>query len=118
MESFKPERMTPKDVVLYIINKLGVKGGIGYAYEYAGQVFDAMTMEGRMTVCNMAIEGGARAGYVNPDQVTFDYLKVRENTRPRARPGTRPPSIGPPWLRTRAPPMTMWSATTPRTSSP
>lgn len=68
----------PKDVTLFIINRLGVKGGVGYAYEYAGAVFDAMDMEGRMTVCNMAIEGGARAGYVNPDQTTFDYLKGRE----------------------------------------
>lgn len=70
--------VTPKDVILYIINRLGVKGGIGYVYEYAGDVFDTMTMEGRMTVCNMSIEGGARAGYVNPDQTTFDYLKGRE----------------------------------------
>jgi 3-isopropylmalate/(R)-2-methylmalate dehydratase large subunit len=70
--------VTAKDVTLYIIQKLGVKGGIGYAYEYGGGVFDAMTMEERMTVCNMAIEGGARAGYVNPDQVTFDYLRGRK----------------------------------------
>jgi 3-isopropylmalate/(R)-2-methylmalate dehydratase large subunit len=70
--------VTPKDVILFIINKLGVKGGIGYAYEYAGEVFDAMSMEGRMTVCNMSIEGGARAGYVNPDETTFRYLKGRE----------------------------------------
>ncbi|MGH7441845.1 MAG: aconitase family protein, partial [bacterium] len=70
--------VTPKDVILAIINRLGVKGGIGYAYEYAGSVFDRMSMEGRMTVCNMSIEGGARAGYVNPDQITFEYLKGRE----------------------------------------
>ncbi|HUX13667.1 MAG TPA: 3-isopropylmalate dehydratase large subunit, partial [Spirochaetia bacterium] len=70
--------VTPKDVILYIINRLGVKGGIGYAYEYAGDVFDDMSMEGRMTVCNMSIEGGARAGYVNPDETTFAYLKGRE----------------------------------------
>ena len=69
--------VTAKDVTLYVIQKLGVKGGIGYAYEYGGSVFDAMTMEERMTVCNMAIEGGARVGYVNPDQTTFDYLKGR-----------------------------------------
>ncbi len=70
--------VTPKDVILYIINRLGVKGGIGYVYEYAGDVFDNMSMEGRMTVCNMSIEGGARAGYVNPDDTTFDYLQGRE----------------------------------------
>ena len=69
--------VTPKDVILYIINRLGVRGGLGYAYEYAGDVFDAMTMEGRMTVCNMSIEGGARAGYVNPDETTFNYIKGR-----------------------------------------
>ena len=67
-----------KDVVLHLIRKLGVKGGVGYAYEYAGTTFEAMSMEERMTVCNMAIEGGARCGYVNPDQVTFDYLKGRD----------------------------------------
>jgi 3-isopropylmalate/(R)-2-methylmalate dehydratase large subunit len=71
--------VTSKDVSLYLINKLGVKGGIGFAYEYAGSVFDAMTMEDRMTVCNMAIEGGARVGYCNPDQTTFDYLKGKEH---------------------------------------
>jgi 3-isopropylmalate/(R)-2-methylmalate dehydratase large subunit len=67
----------PKDVILHIIRTLGVNGGTGYAYEYAGSVFDAMSMEGRMTVCNMSIEGGARCGYVNPDETTFAYLKGR-----------------------------------------
>ncbi len=67
-----------KDVILHIIRKLGVKGGVGYAYEFAGTTFDQMSMEERMTVCNMAIEGGARCGYVNPDQTTFDYLKGRD----------------------------------------
>ena len=66
-----------KDVTLHIIKLLGAKGGIGYAYEYAGEVFDNMTMEERMTVCNMAIEGGARCGYVNPDHKTVAYLKDR-----------------------------------------
>lgn len=66
-----------KDVILHIIRKLGVQGGVGYAYEYAGDVFDRMTMEERMTVCNMSIEGGARCGYVNPDQTTVDYIKGR-----------------------------------------
>ena len=67
-----------KDVILAIIRKLGVNGGIGYAYEFGGPVIDRMTMEERLTLCNMAIEGGARIGYVNPDQTTFDYLKDRE----------------------------------------
>ena len=67
-----------KDVILYIIQQLGVKGGVGYAYEYAGEVFDNMNMEERMTVCNMSIEGGARCGYVNPDQTTYDFLRGRE----------------------------------------
>ena len=64
-----------KDVILHIIKLLGAKGGIGYAYEYGGSVFDHFSMEERMTVCNMSIEGGARCGYVNPDQKTFDYLE-------------------------------------------
>jgi 3-isopropylmalate/(R)-2-methylmalate dehydratase large subunit len=66
-----------KDVILHIIRKLGVNGGTGYAYEYAGDVFDRFTMEERMTVCNMSIEGGARVGYVNPDDTTFEYIKGR-----------------------------------------
>ncbi len=66
-----------KDVILHIIRTLGVNGGTGFAYEYAGEVFDRFTMEERMTVCNMSIEGGARAGYVNPDETTFAYLKGR-----------------------------------------
>lgn len=66
-----------KDVTLHVIRKLGVQGGVGYAYEYAGEVFDRMSMEERMTVCNMSIEGGARCGYVNPDQTTVDYLRGR-----------------------------------------
>jgi len=67
-----------KDVILHIIRTLGVKGGVGYAYEYAGTTFEQMNMEERMTVCNMAIEGGARCGYINPDQVTYDYLKNKD----------------------------------------
>ncbi len=66
-----------KDVILHIIRSLGVNGGTGYAYEYAGEVFDGFSLEERMTVCNMSIEGGARVGYVNPDEKTFEYLKGR-----------------------------------------
>ena len=66
-----------KDVILNIIRNLGVKGGVGYAYEFAGETIERMSMEERMSICNMAIEGGARAGYINPDQTTYDYLKGR-----------------------------------------
>ncbi len=66
-----------KDVILEIIRQLGVKGGAGYAYEYGGEVVDRMTMDERMTICNMSIEGAARVGYVNPDQTTFDFLAGR-----------------------------------------
>ena len=64
-----------KDVVLDIIRRLGANGGIGYAYEYGGSTIDNFSMEERMTVCNMSIEGGARCGYVNPDEKTFEFLK-------------------------------------------
>src|ERR1035437_9554240 len=67
-----------KDVILHIIRRLGVKGGVGYAYEYGGSAIERMMMEERMTVCNMSIEGGARLGYINPDATTFDYLRGRQ----------------------------------------
>ena len=70
---------SPKDVVLAIIGKLGTGGGIGHVIEYRGPVFEQMSMEGRMTVCNMSIEAGARAGMVAPDDVTFAYLEGREH---------------------------------------
>lgn len=66
-----------KDVILHIIRLLGAGGGKGFAYEYGGNVFDGFSMEERMTVCNMSIEGGARCGYVNPDEKTFAYLEGR-----------------------------------------
>jgi 3-isopropylmalate/(R)-2-methylmalate dehydratase large subunit len=72
-----PDGVYAKDVALTIIHRLGVSGGVGYAYEYAGEAIDRMSMDERMTICNMSIEGGARVGYVNPDQTTFDYLKGR-----------------------------------------
>jgi 3-isopropylmalate/(R)-2-methylmalate dehydratase large subunit len=67
-----------KDIILRIIADLGVKGGIGYAYEYCGPAIEKLSMEGRMTICNMSIEGGARVGYVNPDQTTYEYIRGRE----------------------------------------
>ncbi|MFN5221576.1 MAG: 3-isopropylmalate dehydratase large subunit [Cyanobacteriota bacterium] len=66
-----------KDLVLHVIRTLGVKGGVGYAYEFAGPAIEALSMEERMTLCNMAIEGGARVGYCNPDATTFSYLQGR-----------------------------------------
>jgi 3-isopropylmalate/(R)-2-methylmalate dehydratase large subunit len=72
-----PAGVCAKDVILHIIRTLGVNGGTGFAYEYAGSTIDAMSMEERMTLCNMSIEGGARVGYVNPDEKTFSYLKNR-----------------------------------------
>ncbi len=68
----------PKDVILYIISKLGTNSGIGYFCEYAGNIFEQMSMEGRMTICNMSIEMGARGGMIAPDQTTFDYVKDRK----------------------------------------
>jgi 3-isopropylmalate/(R)-2-methylmalate dehydratase large subunit len=72
-----PRGVFAKDVILEIIRRLGVKGGAGYAYEYAGDTIERMSMDERMTICNMSIEGGARAGYVNPDETTFAYLRGR-----------------------------------------
>jgi 3-isopropylmalate/(R)-2-methylmalate dehydratase large subunit len=72
-----PPGVYAKDVILHLIRILGVNGGTGFAYEYGGEVFDRFSMEERMTVCNMSIEGGARVGYVNPDETTFSYLKGR-----------------------------------------
>ena len=72
--------VTPKDVALFIISKLTTSGATGYFVEYAGEVFENMTMEGRMTVCNLSIEMGARGGMIAPDEKTYDYIKDREFT--------------------------------------
>ena len=72
--------VTPKDVALYIISRLTTSGATGYFVEYAGDVFTSMTMEGRMTVCNLPIEMGARGGMIAPDEKTFDYIQGREFT--------------------------------------
>ncbi|MBM2810163.1 MAG: leuC [Chloroflexi bacterium] len=71
------EGVYAKDVILTIIERLGVGGGKGFAYEYGGSALDAMTMDERLTVCNMSIEGGALVGYVNPDETTFEYVRGR-----------------------------------------
>ena len=77
VEGSLPLGVTPKDVILAIIAKLGTAGGTGYVIEYAGRAIREMTMEGRMTVCNMSIEAGARAGLIAPDEATFKYLEGR-----------------------------------------
>jgi len=74
--------VTPKDVILHIISLIGIGGGTGYAIEYRGNVFEEMSMDGRMTVCNMSIEAGARCGMIAPDSVTFEFLKNRKYTPP------------------------------------
>jgi 3-isopropylmalate/(R)-2-methylmalate dehydratase large subunit len=70
--------VTAKDVALHLIGVMGAKAGVGFAHEFGGEVVDAFSMEERMTLCNMAIEGGARCGYVNPDATTYAYLKGRD----------------------------------------
>ncbi len=72
-----PPGVTAKDIILAIIGEIGTAGGTGYVIEYAGDAISALSMEGRMTVCNMTIEGGARAGLIAPDEKTFEYLKGR-----------------------------------------
>lgn len=74
-----------KDIILRIIHDLGVKGGIGFAYEYGGDTIAKLDMEARLTICNMSIEGGARCGYINPDETTFRYIKGRVYAPPAAR---------------------------------
>jgi 3-isopropylmalate/(R)-2-methylmalate dehydratase large subunit len=80
VEGSLPLGVTAKDVILAIIGKLGTAGGTGYVIEYAGRAIRELTMEGRMTVCNMSIEAGARAGLIAPDEVTFKYLEGRPHS--------------------------------------
>ena len=75
-----PEGVTAKDIILAIIGEIGTAGGTGYALEYAGEAIRALSMEGRMTVCNMSVEGGAKAGFIAPDEKAFAYLKDRPRT--------------------------------------
>ena len=70
--------ITAKDIILHIIHTMGPKAGVGYVYEFCGSTVDTMSMDERMTLCNMAVEGGARCGYVNPDETTFAYLHGKE----------------------------------------
>src|SRR5262249_1039756 len=80
-----PEGVTAKDIILAIIGEIGTAGGTGHVIEYAGEAIRGLSMEGRMTVCNMSIEGGARAGLISPDETTYAYIKGR----PRAPKGDK-----------------------------
>jgi 3-isopropylmalate/(R)-2-methylmalate dehydratase large subunit len=70
--------VTPKDLILYILSKLGTRAGTGYFIEFSGEAIRNMSMEGRMTICNMAIEMGARSGLITPDEITYSYLQNRD----------------------------------------
>jgi homoaconitase/3-isopropylmalate dehydratase large subunit len=76
-----PAGITGKDLVLHVCGLIGTAGGTGHVIEFCGDAFSNLSMEGRMTVCNMAIEAGARAGMIAPDQTTFDYIKGRHGAR-------------------------------------
>ena len=78
VEGELPVGVTAKDIILAVIGRIGTAGGTGYVIEYTGSTIRALSMEGRMTVCNMTIEAGARAGLVSPDETTFDYLEGRD----------------------------------------
>ncbi len=88
-----PEGVTAKDLILAIIAKIGTGGGQGYVLEYRGEAIEKLSMEARMTICNMSIEAGARAGMIAPDETTFAYLEGRPHA-PKGRTGTRPSPTG------------------------
>ena len=90
--------VTAKDIILYIISKISASGGTGYFIEYAGSAIRALSMEGRMTVCNMSIEMGARGGLIAPDETTFDYLKGTRICTQRSRMGSERWPTGKPWF--------------------
>ena len=84
-----PDGVTGKDIILAIIGEIGTAGGTGYVLEYAGEAIRSLSMEGRMTLCNMSIEGGARAGLVAPDETTFEYVEGRDRVKIKVRPVVR-----------------------------
>ena len=94
--------VSAKDVILYILAKHGVDFGTGYVIEYCGEVVRNFSMEERMTICNMSIEGGARAGLVSPDEKTFEYLRGRKYA-PKAKSLISLLNIGRLWLLTKMP---------------
>ena len=105
--------VTAKDIILAIIGEIGTAGGTGHVIEYAGEAIEALSMEGRMTICNMSIEGGARAGLIAPDDKTFDYIKGRPRA-PKAGAFEMARAIGRRCSPTRTPISTARSCCTPR----
>ena len=110
--------VTAKDIILAIIGEIGTAGGTGHVIEYAGEAIRALSMEGRMTVCNMSIEGGARAGMIAPDETTFAYLKGRPKAPKGAAVGSGAGATGRRCAPTRARISTATSGSTPRTLPP
>lgn len=110
VEGELPDTVTAKDLILAVIARIGTGGGQGYILEYRGSAIEKLSMEARMTICNMSIEAGARAGMIAPDRTTFDYLRGRDHA-PGARTGT------PPWRTGRRCAPTTTRSSTPRSSS-
>ena len=107
-----PKGVSAKDIILALIAKIGVGGGTGHVFEFTGEAIRGLTMEQRMTVCNMSIEGGARAGMIAPDEVTFEYLKGREFA-PQGADWDKAVANGNPCPATKAPPTTSPSRSMP-----
>ena len=93
IEGELPKGVTAKDIILAIIAKIGTGGGQGHVIEYRGEAIKKLSMDARMTICNMSIEAGARAGMIAPDEVTFEYLKGRPHA-PEGEMWTRPSNTG------------------------
>ena len=110
-----PGGVTAKDIILTVIGEIGTAGGTGYVIEYTGEAIRSLSMEARMTVCNMTIEGGARAGLISPDEKTFAYSRAASISRTRIL--MRWLRVGKPGHRTGAAVMTCWSNSTQRTSN-
>ncbi len=106
------EGVEAKDVILEIIRRLGTEGGVGYVYEYAGEAIENLDMEGRMSICNMSIEGGARAGYVNPDETTYEWLEETDYFQETPSGSTNSSPTGSPSAPTRTPSTTTSSTST------
>ena len=89
-----PPNVTAKDIILAIIGEIGTAGGTGYSLEYAGEAIRALSMEGRMTVCNMSVEAGAKAGFIAPDEKTYEFVKGRPEGAQGQAVGRRAPLLG------------------------